>query len=290
MQLKGLSLVAGALMLAAGNTSGAELKLKWESGKRYVFSEEMSSAMTMKMGGMAMATQSEMKQQIHYDVAPHEKGQEVKMSVASIKMNVAMNGQEMMAFDSTQKDGGGAFDAMLKPLLNLKANVIYDKDGKVLEVTGLDDLQGLDQVGMGKKEIEQMARQASLLLPGRKVKQGEQWTAELNLPLGQLSKEPATLKMQMTFEGMEKKDGKNLAKIAMTGGVNLGEGDELPFDLTSKKIEGTMLFDVDLGQPRETMMEMEMELGLPEGTPVEEGALEKMPMTVKSVQTLKSVE
>jgi len=281
----------GALLVFSGLASGVELRLKWEEGKRYSFVEETSMSMTMAMGGAKMATTSEITQVSHHDVSAHESGKEVSLAFDSMKMAVSMNGQEMMAFDSKAEDGGGQMSAMLKPLLELKASVIYNEKGEVLEVKGLDDLEGMGQLGMGKEELDQMARQSSLLLPGKDVAPGATWSAEISVPLGELSKEPATMVLEMKFEEMIEKDGRKLAKLSMAGKIKKpaeGEGAP-PVVMKSKKIEGSMLFDVELGQPVETKMEMELEIGLPEGVPVEEGAPGTMPMKIQSIQKLKSV-
>jgi hypothetical protein len=144
---------------------------------------------------------------------------------------------------------------------------------------------------MGKEELDQMARQSSLLLPGKDVAPGATWNAEMSMPLGELSKEPAIMVFEVKVEGMTEKDGRKLAKLSMDGKIKMpAEGEEAPpVVMTAKKIEGTMLFDVALGQPVETKMDMELEIGLPEGVPVEEGAPGTMPMKIQSTQKLKSV-
>ena len=280
----------GVFVFFSGAASGVELRLKWEEGKRYSFVEETSMSMTMAMGGAEMAMQSEISQKMHYDVAAHESGKEVAMAFDAMKMTMKMNGQEMMAMDS-EEGGGGPMAETLKPLLNLKASIIYDAKGQVLEVKGLEDLEGMDQLGMGKEELDQMARQASMLLPGKDVAPGDTWSAELSMPLGELSKTPATMVFEAKFDGMTEKEGRKLAKISLSGSIKApAAGEEAPpVVMKSKKIEGTMLFDVELGQPVETKMDMELEMGLPEGVPVEEGAPGTMPMKIQSIQKLKSV-
>ena len=282
----------GGLVILAGPVSAVELRLKWEEGKRYTFSQAMSSAMTMAMQGVAMATQTDIDQEMHYDVAAHEKGSEVKMFFDSMKMSVRMNGQEMMAYDSKDgKGGGGMLGQAVKPLFEAEVSAIYDKDGKVVEVGGLEGLEGMEQLGMGKQELDQMVRQTSLLLPDGEVEPGDTWQAEMDLPLGQLSKEPATMCFELKFEGMEKKGEEMLAKISIGGTVKMevdGEG-EAPLSLEAKNVSGVMLFDVALGQPRETRMQMELEMGVPEGVPVAEDAPGKLPISLLSTQKLLSI-
>ena len=279
----------GLLVSAA---PGVELKLKWENGKRYVFEQKMSSAVSLSMGGVAIETASDMTQEMHYDVAAHEDGTEVKFSFESVKMDVSMNGQQQMSFDSTAEDGGGPAAAMMAPVLEMEASVIYDEEGEVVAVKGLDGLQGMEQLGMGKDTLEQMMTQASLLMPGGDMKPGDEWERKIEMPLGQLSKVPAVSTFKLKFEGMEEREGKQLAMISVGGSVSMGgEGEEAPpISLESKKMEGVMFFDAELGQLVESKMEMDLEMGLPAGVPVAEDAPEKFPMSVVTLQKLKSVE
>ena len=192
---------------------------------------------------------------------------------------------------STKNADGGILGASLKPLFDLKVSTVYGEDGKILEIGGLDGLEGLDQVGMGREQIEMMVRSSSQLVPGKEVEPGETWKASMELPMAPLAKDPAIMEFELTFEGMQEKGGKNLAHITLTGKVAVGEAAEgqAPIQLRSKSITGEMFFDVELGQPRESSMKMELEMGVPENIPLEEGAPGKFPMSVLSTQKLLSV-
>ena len=279
------------LLLIAGTSGAEDLRLKWEEGKRYTFGVSSSNAMTMAFGGNAIASQTDMDQRLHYEVAAHEKGAEVTMGIDSMKMSMRMNGQAMMDYDSEKDPGGGVLGASLKPLFELKVRTVYDKQGKIVEIGGLDDLAGLEQVGMGKEQLEMMVREASAMLPGKDVKPGETWKATMDLPLAPLSEKPAVMDFDLKFEGMVEKGGKALAHITLGGKVSMDaeEGAEAPLQMQSKSVKGEIYFDVELGQPRESRMEMELEMGVPANIPLAEGAPGKMPMSILTTQKLLSV-
>jgi hypothetical protein len=213
------------------------------------------------------------------------------MQVESMKMSMRMNGQAMMDYDSDKNPEGGVLGASLKPLFDLEVRTIYDKQGKIVEIAGLDDLAGLDQVGMGKEQLEMMVRESSEMLPGREVKPGETWKAEMDLPLAPLSDQPAAMAFELTFVGMVERGGKQLAHITLAGKVSMDAeaGVEAPLQMSSKLVKGEIFFDVELGQPRESRMEMELEMGVPANVPLAEGAPGKMPMSILTTQKLLSV-
>ena len=66
-------------------------------------------------------------------------------------------------------------------------------------------------------------------------------------------------------------------------------GAEAPLQMSSKLVKGEIFFDVELGQPRESRMEMELEMGVPANVPLAEGAPGKMPMSILTTQKLLSV-
>jgi hypothetical protein len=139
--------------------------------------------------------------------------------------------------------------------------------------------------------MEAVAKQSAELMPDKDVKPGESWEADVSMPLGGLGKDLA-LKYAMKLEGIEERDGKQFARVSISGRMDEGieEGEETDLAVEAKKITGMMLFDIALGQPSELRTTVEIEMGLPAGVPVEEGAPGKMPLVSTTVQKLVSVE
>ena len=290
-----LAITTALLLFATLPGQAVELKLKWQPGKRYVFVQETTSTATVPMGDLKMETNSRMTQTMYNDVTAHEKGSSVQTSFKSIVMKTMMNGAVAMEFDSSDpaKSGGLIGDA-LAPIAKAKFDTIYDKDGKVVEIKGLDEIQDAAQMGLGKGELEAMAKQSAALLPGKDVQPGDTWETKVDVPLGALGKD-AVLKYTCKLESVGDKDGKKVATISMTGEMkmDLNDGGEQLLTVEAKKITGTMIFDLALGQPVETKTSMKLEMGVPGGLPggaPGQGAPGKMPVEAVSVQTLASVE
>jgi hypothetical protein len=186
---------------------------------------------------------------------------------------------------------GGILGPMLQPLKDAKYASIFDADGKLIELEGLDEIQAPGQMGFGKGELEAMAKQSAELMPGKDVSPGDSWDAEVKLPLGGLGND-LSLMYTLKLEGIEEIDGKSIARISITGRMKEGDEDveQGALAVEAKKITGLMLFDIELGQPTEMSTTVELEMALPAGVPVEEGAPGKMPVSSTTVQKLIKVE
>lgn len=284
------AILIGALlgMVAALPASAVELKLKWQTGKRYILQTTSNVDMKTPVPGQGLVeSKASVGMTMHNDVTGHDKGVRVASSFAAVKMNMNMQGVEM-AFDSEKPDGGGGvFAEMFKPLLQIKYDSIYDPAGKLLAIEGLDKAQGAAQLGMGKEEIEAMSRQSGQFMPKKPVEVGDSWKADIEVPMAQFG---GSLKLVYTLklESLEEKEGRQIAKISLVGKMKdeIKEGGEAVLAVEAKKATGEMLFDVELGQPIQTTTTLDMVMGLPAGVPQEPGAPGKMPMKTTSVQKL----
>jgi len=228
---------------------------------------------------------------VHNDVSPHEKGLRVSQAFDSIRMRQEMQGLVMEYDSSDPSKGGGLLGTVLKPMTEIKFAAIYDKKGKVVGTEGLDEVQGADQLGMGKEELEAMARQSSEFLPGRDVKPGDTWKSEVDLPMGELGGK-VTIDYTLKLENIVEQEGRKVARVSLSGKTKAAEekeGEEL-LKTEVKEATGMMLFDIELGQPLEISTTTLLETGLPAGIPQAEGAPGKMPIKSVSVQRLVGVE
>ncbi len=289
---KGSLAILGALALGVLPAEAVELRLKWQPGKRYVFDNTADSSMKMPLPGQGLIeTKGRMVMRIHNEVSPHEKGVRVSQSYDSLRMRQEMQGL-VMEFDSSDPSkGGGLLGTALKPLIETRFAAIYDKKGKVVGTEGLDKVQGANQLGMGKQELEAMARQSSEFLPGRDVKPGDTWNSEVDLPMGELGGK-VTIDYTLKLENVVEQEGRKIARVSFSGKMKEAEeaeeGEVLKVEV--KEATGMMLFDIDLGQPLELSTTTLLETGLPAGIPQAEGAPGKMPIKSVSVQKLIGVE
>ncbi len=175
---------------------------------------------------------------------------------------------------------------MLKPLMDAETIMTLDLEGKVLSVEA-PEIPGMENMGMGKEEMEQSVRELSELMANKVVTQGESWTALSQLPTGGMTKEPVSVKYTMTFIGMSEKEGRELAKVKIAGSI---QSEDENLKVTSKELSGMLFFDPEIGQPREMTITMDLEIGLPEGAIIAEGAAGKMPMKMKTVSKLVEIK
>lgn len=283
-------LVVGALAFSAVSSWAVELKLKWQPGKRYVF--EHSSDYTAKMplpGQGLMETKGKMVMTMNNDVSAHEKGVKVGTAFAGIRMRSEMQGLVMDYDSENPAKSGGILGPLLQPLADAKYDAIYNKDGTLLEMKGLDQVQAPGQMGIGKAELEAMARQSSKFLPKQDVKPGDTWQSDMELPMGALGGD-LSIKYSFKLEAIEERKGRAIAKVSITGTMNdaLEESGESVLNVEAKSVSGEMLFDIELGQPLELRTILDLEMVVP--GPVEAGAPGKMPMKTLSVQKLLKVE
>ncbi len=287
------AVVLGALALGTGFTGAVELKLKWDPGKRYVFENTADSSAKMPLPGQGLIeTKGKLVLRVHNDVSEHAKGIRVGHAFSSVKMRQEMQGLVMEYDSADPAKGGGLLEQVLKPLAETKFSAIYDKKGELVKTEGLDEVQGAGQLGMGKAELESMALQASSLLPGRDVKAGDTWNADVNLPMGAVGGE-VDITYTLKLEEIVKKEGREMARISITGKAKQpekGQSVEEVLQVDVRKATGAMIFDVALGQPVEYSTTVELEMGLPAGLPQAEGAPGKMPLKTVSISKLIAVE
>lgn len=284
------ALVLGIASLAALPSLAVELKLKWQPGKRYVVENTTNSTATMPVPGQGMVeTKSAMAMTMHHEATAHEKGVRVATEFERIKLKTAMAGFDM-TFDSANPGQGGLLDQVLQPLVDTKYAAVYGENGELLELQGMDKVQGAGQLGLGKDEIEAMARQSVKFVPNKNVEVGDTWDAEIDVPMGALGTD-LTLVYTFKLEAVEDKDGKQIARVSMTGKAKEKAAEEgAVLNVVAKNVTGTMFFDVKLGQPVEMQTTLDLEMGLPAGVPQAEGAPGKMPVKSHSVQKLVKIE
>lgn len=285
------AVLLGAFTALALPCAAAELKLKWQPGKRYIFESSSNSSTKLPLPGAGvMESNGKMTMRLNNDVKPFEGGVKVGYGFSAIKMRQEMQGI-VMEFDSEDPaKGGGLIAQILKPLVDVKFDAVYDKKGALVEVTGLDKLQVAGQMGVGKAELRAMAEQSSQFLPKKAVVPGDTWSADVKMPMGSIGGDLA-LTYSFKFEEIVKKDDREVARISITGKMNdaVKEGGEEVLKVEAKKVSGTMLFDIELGQPLEISTAVEMEMTVPDALQGGAGA-GKMPLKTLSVQKLIKIE
>ena len=277
-------LSAGVCSLGLASTGIAEeaesvkLTLQFDPGK--VYHTTQSTNMLMNMGaGMQMI--NDMNIQMKSTAKEHKKGVSVAVTYDRMTMLSKMGDNIVSEYDSDKKDNDPKMQEILEPLLKMEFSAIYDKQGKYLGCEGLDNMPVPAGSGFSKASIEAMMEQASLMLPQREVKVGESWLSNMSIPMEGVGE------MEMSFDqklvSVKKTDGKNIAKVEFTGKVKplVIKQHGVEVKMSSKAINGSILFDTDLNQATKT--EMNMELNMDAGG-------QKMAMSMLIVQEITKVE
>lgn len=248
--------LVGALSLNAGALAdSAKLALKWVPGTAYNYSQTQDMNMTMPMGGAQMAMTTTMLMNTKNTASEDPKGIAVVIEYTRLKMTALMGGNPMMEYDSQQPGGNAMVEQMFKPLLETKVKSIYDKDGKIIGVEGLDNLKLNEAAGLTKESIEQMAKQSSMMLPNKEVKVGETWKGTMDMPMGKGA--AGKIEFNMKLDSISG----NIAKVSFTGTMDADVGDEgAKMKMEGKNIKGTYDFDTDMGQIKQMNMDMDFSM------------------------------
>ena len=276
-----------ALVLAtAAQAEEVLFQLKFEPGKVYLTETEMKQKATLALAGQVIETSTAMNSIHSQTVSKADegvKGVTIVQKFEQIKMDVDSGGMKA-TFDSRNPQGDLAM--IMNSVMATKTRTNLGADGKVISIEA-KVMPGMEMIGMGEEEMEQSARDVMDLMANKKVAEGESWTSTSKQPTGGLTEKPVTINYTLTFDSMVEKDGRRLAKVLIEGKIDEGDGN---LQVTSKELSGQMLFDPEIGQPREITSIIDLEIGLPEGAHVAEGAPGKMPMRTEMVSRLKEQE
>jgi len=262
---------------------GVKFQLKFEPEKSYFTKTTVEQSADMMMGGKDVKSAVKMEMTTEQKAAAAAEGVEVKQSMSALKMSMDVGGMAM-SFDSENPEG--ALAGMFKPLLDAESTTLYSNEGEILKIE-TPAVAGMENLGMGKDELEQSIRELSNMMPNRVIQVGESWTSKSQLSMGGITKDPVEVVYTLNFESLEEREGVEVAKVQIKGKIEDGDDN---IQVTSKKLEGVMYFDGELGQPREWTVEMNLKIGLPEGVPVAGGAKGDMEMDVISTSKLIAVK
>jgi hypothetical protein len=244
------------------------LMLKWQSGKRYLQSMDMTMDSDINVPGQKNSMKSTIKMGEDYTFSVLKDrdggGKEVEMEITGISMNMGVGGKSMMSYDSknpTGGDGGAAnpVAAIFQKMVGAHLKLLTDDKGKIQDVEGFDEFANsiataggagsADMIKgfMSKDSVKQMAAQG---LPDHPVKIGDSWPFKFE------TSSPAmgggmVVDMTYTFTGWEQRGDHKCAVLAFSGDIYTKAGDDgatpAMVSLDDGKTTGEMLFDPALG-------------------------------------------
>ena len=247
--------VISAVMVSGGAMAQlVDLTMKWKTGHEYVIKQTIGLDMTMpnpdpKAGGGNMATKMKMVMGMSGPSSDDERGTIVGMKFDTISMNMSMGGNEMINYDSTKPNPDGRMDKAMAPLLELKFDTLYGKDGKFIELKDFDEKLLTPEMGLTKDSLESVMKQQSQMIPHREVKVGETWKATLIAPM-QGFEDGLSCNYDFKLASVKDVGGTQIARIDFTADMEKMNVKQNGMDmvLDAKNIEGYFLFDVNAGQ------------------------------------------
>ena len=281
-------ILVGFAVLTLGLSAGAQTPLQWkgfkDKGKK--FYQTMETTTKQKMTVMDQTVDQVQKQTFWIEWEPvgedKDKNYTVKQRIIGVKMNIQIGGNTI-SFDSTapkEKQPQNPLTDFFNALVGAEFTLTVKPDMTVAKIEGrqkfVDELTKannalkplLDQI-LSEKAMSQMFNQSFAVLPtGKQAEQKleagkSKWEKkDVVLDLGPIGSYHTNY--DYTYEGKDK----NLEKIGVKASLKYdpptGKSDAgLPFkiksaDLTSKKADGTILFDAEKGRIEKSNMNMEI--------------------------------
>ncbi len=285
--LRSASLVA-VLVTAAPAPSVLQegVELRWRGQAGDVLRLRMTMTQTIENSLVSQAFESEsafvFRQEVK-EVSPEGTGS-LDLEYEAIRMEAGAPGTTM-DYDSTRKGeeakkNDSTLAAMFKPILEATVHMKIEPSGRVSEIRGLKETMdeafgGMEELAPGMGDMfKQMFSEDALrqmvevnVFPEKKLAPGERWERNLEIDVPMLG--TMTIAFENEFEGIEKKDGTDCARIALSGEIELEAGTvdtpvPMEVSLTDSDISGTMYFALDngflMGSTVQTAMDLDMSL------------------------------
>lgn len=273
--LFGLVLSCTVLAGLAQAQDAKTLRWKFEAGEKlhYVMAQDINQKIT------SGDTPIEMKVNQTMDMTMSVES--VADGVATIKQTIdrarmKMDGPQGMKieYDSAaekEPEGMGKMIATaFEAVVNKPFTVKMSPRGEVIELKvpeGMQESLQKSAGGAGKMVSEQMLKQMSEIsvLPEEAVGPGKSWNRKVEVDMPGLGKQ--TIENKFTYQGMEQRDGKELAKIDVQ--MEMKPADDKaagPMKIQSHQGKGTIWFNNAEGQLQESEIKSTMKAQITVGT------------------------
>jgi hypothetical protein len=203
-------------------TTSKMLKFNFEPGKSYVY--DMISDFDQEVGGQKQ--QFSMTAQYGLDVKAANNGvtdivtkfNAIKLTMQVAGFTVEADTEKPLKSDTTgELNPADMMNRMFHAIKGQTFNMKVDAEGKVLEVTGMEEMANkmIESMGMGEEfastlrqtfqeqfndaRMKEQFERAFFIFPGKEVKVGESWVKEHNMP----GQETGSFKTTYTVESIE---------------------------------------------------------------------------------------
>lgn len=241
----------------------ANLKINWQTGKKYSMVVEVNQSTDTSVPGQAQPVKTVTNIRQDYEISPLQKlpddGWNLQFKVMDVTLDLAQNGAKMLSFDSNNNSPMDPNNpaGLLRLIIGAPLQYRVDANSEVQSVDGMDQI--MKRVDAGKPQQQLLFRQlfgGDLLkqyvsfgswVPNHSVNVGGSWSVkkDINTVVGGL-----TLDMKFVFQNWELHGDRRCAHLKMTGRVStksVSTASGAAIQIEKGEITGDTWFDPNLG-------------------------------------------
>ncbi|MCA9099640.1 MAG: hypothetical protein KDA63_00725 [Planctomycetales bacterium] len=265
-----LSTIAVLCLLPFAARADVKMAPDFSRPDSFVTARKMAVTQTLTLGGVATDTKIESMAQQRFTQGKRDAEGNFLLTLEQVSQDIHMQLPQGMTIDVDSANGTAETNTpllqfivdALKALDQLTVKLAVSPEGKVLsakaESPTLDNLSAeakrVIASQLSEASLKRSVQQQFELLPGRVVKPGDFWKAQIDLDLGQ--GQLLTFTQQCEYVGPVDVSGKTLHRVNIKDTdvkFSLAENSELPLkladsDLSIEESGGELLFDADAGR------------------------------------------
>jgi hypothetical protein len=237
MRTKLITLSFVVIFIASNVLAGSStlLRLNLKKGTTYEMTMITNTNIDQAIMGQNMKVDQKMEMVCLYkvmDVLPN-KNFLIEYSIAKVKMNMSMNGNEMNV-DSESPDTTNAMNSLSRGLVSKKMTIELNRTGKVERIEGLDSFIKQSSANpLMAQSLKMFSNDSSFIsyigqtfnyFPKNEVKKGDKWSSSYKLPA------MMNMAISMNFEVAD------IIKNQITLNVNSDVNVEAPIEQMGQKI------------------------------------------------------
>lgn len=265
-------LALGARAQSTSNKPAASNKptqLRWKFAK----GQELQYQLVQDLTFSALGQNTTMTLDItwHVDAVDTEGAATLRYTIDRMRTRVVAGGQAPLQVDSAKTDADDEWSKRAAPVfeatIGQPGRMLISPRGKISDVElpegmadKLKNSPALGQMGslFNESFVKQMIESVGLELPEKAVSAGDTWTQsrDINIPGVGVQK----VKTTFSFDGVENRGGRRLAKIAPE--VEASLPDEKNIEVTNQDSSGAIYFDVASGKVSQSDVEYSVQFSL----------------------------
>jgi hypothetical protein len=252
---------------AASSTadSPAEMKIKWEVGKKYSMRMELDQTVKTEVPNQPQPVIQVVKLTQDFDISVLKEldngGRQLELTFENQTINVSQGDHGVLSFDSAQNaapDAGNPFAPILRAMIGAPIQYFTDASGKVEKVEGVDELMNhMAKAGRPQEQamLKDMFSEDTLrqygsfadAMPDHAVNIGDHWPLKKDIPssIGVLA-----LDMKYTLKNWEQFADRKCAHVEAVGDVStksISTAAGAEVEIKDGKVSGDLWLDPALG-------------------------------------------